>query len=593
MAAFFPVVSFSQSIYIVNSLSDWEDINLADNICADKFGKCTLRAAIQNANKSPLKDQIYFNLPVQGPSEIILEKALPGIIHPIVIDATKGLNGEIYKVQVFIDGINLPQKMELQSLMNQRINVVTGIRLERNSSKSEIKGIGFHSFYHAALVIESDFNVIQGNYFGSLNPNPENGNRIGISIPGGRYNLIGGYNPTEKNYFLNNLEGVLVGSEENHIIGNYFGIKNDGETAFGNLIGINLMYPALNCLISNNLISGNIFGIRSITSSSTITNNFIGTDYTGTKKIGNHVGISLINAGTDNVIGKKGHGNLISGNEIGVLVKNILSNEFHEIPTENYLTMQGNKIGTDIHGSFPLGNEKGIVFLGSSNLIIGGNNEEEKNLISGNNGEGLELIDSRDIVVQGNSIGTDQFGKKAIPNNIGISIHNSNDVITSNRIIIKNNLISGNKLTGVKVGQGIKQTSITGNKIGVREVSALSLANQNFSLIVNSSFADNCMGGNLISEKNLVFGDILYSGIKGEDDLLDIEKQLTNNNFRVKSIVFSKFPIADFWSPRKITNFEKIYYTHLINRPQFFKTVNEGNLENFWNPYLDKLKDYY
>lgn len=56
------LISFSQTTYTVNSPADLPDINLNDSVCVDAQGNCTLRAAIQNANKTNNKDTIGFEV---------------------------------------------------------------------------------------------------------------------------------------------------------------------------------------------------------------------------------------------------------------------------------------------------------------------------------------------------------------------------------------------------------------------------------------------------------------------------------------------------------------------------------------------------
>src|SRR4051794_26262642 len=62
--------------FTVNSTGDGADNNLADNVCNDGSGNCSLRAAIQQANATSGTDTINFS--VTG--TINLTGALPDII---------------------------------------------------------------------------------------------------------------------------------------------------------------------------------------------------------------------------------------------------------------------------------------------------------------------------------------------------------------------------------------------------------------------------------------------------------------------------------------------------------------------------------
>ena len=50
-------------LFTVNEVGDTVDVNQGDGLCADITGKCTLRAAIGEANTTPARDAIIFNLP--------------------------------------------------------------------------------------------------------------------------------------------------------------------------------------------------------------------------------------------------------------------------------------------------------------------------------------------------------------------------------------------------------------------------------------------------------------------------------------------------------------------------------------------------
>ena len=51
------------ALFTVDHTGDSHDANVGDNICADADGKCTLRAAIEEANFNPFQDGINFALP--------------------------------------------------------------------------------------------------------------------------------------------------------------------------------------------------------------------------------------------------------------------------------------------------------------------------------------------------------------------------------------------------------------------------------------------------------------------------------------------------------------------------------------------------
>jgi hypothetical protein len=87
-------------------------------------------------------------------------------------------------------------------------------------------------------------------------------------------------------------------------------------------------------------------------------------------------------------------------------------------------TVAGNYIGTDITGTADLGNTlSGVDLYQASGNTIGGSAEGEGNVISGNDYAGLEFILADGNFVKGNYIGVDATGLSALANtNAGVSI---------------------------------------------------------------------------------------------------------------------------------------------------------------------------
>lgn len=78
--------------------------------------------------------------------------------------------------------------------------------------------------------------------------------------------------------------------------------------------------------------------------------------------------------------------------------------------------VQGDYIGTDVTGLRALGNSIGVNLFGSASNTIGGTNPGSGNVISGNTGVGVSIDEGTNEVVQGNLIGTDKSGIAALPN---------------------------------------------------------------------------------------------------------------------------------------------------------------------------------
>jgi hypothetical protein len=212
--------------------------------------------------------------------------------------------------------------------------------------------------------------------------------------------------------------GLVITSSDNTIKGlqtlrfpeNGIVIKNGAQN---NVIGGNRAVGS-GPTGEGNVLSGhgddNGIEIRdSATVNNTIIGNLIGTDATGTQAVPNAgPGIFIWLGANRNWI----KGNVISGNSgdgIGISGSNTV-----------YNTISGNYIGTKIYGASVLGNNWNGVDIsdGASNNTIGGATLGERNLISGNDHNGISISGSGTTsnTVIGNHIGTDVSGTSVLGN---------------------------------------------------------------------------------------------------------------------------------------------------------------------------------
>ncbi|MCA9062796.1 MAG: DUF4347 domain-containing protein, partial [Planctomycetaceae bacterium] len=120
-------------------------------------------------------------------------------------------------------------------------------------------------------------------------------------------------------------------------------------------------------------------------------------------------------------------------------------------------TIVGNSIGTDVTGSIDLGNGSGIV-TSSSSTIIGGSTLQERNIIAGNGGNGIQLANgSSNNIIQGNLIGIGSGGE-ALGNGTGIAFGN---LSSSGTLVGGTNAGEGNVIA-FNSGIGIRTTTGTG-----------------------------------------------------------------------------------------------------------------------------------
>jgi len=216
-----------------------------------------------------------------------------------------------------------------------------------------------------------------------------------------------------------------------------------------------------------------------------IVGNYIGTDITGTQDLGNDsTGLNV--DGNNNIIGgtDAGSRNLISANDgNGMFAPGFIING-------NSNQVLGNYIGTDITGTQDMGNGKIGFYVNGSYNIIGGTEAGSINLISGNNSEGLVLYGNSNQVL-GNYIGTDITGTENLGNGRdGINISGKNNIIGGTTTAALN-LVSGNQGSGINVSDNNNQ--ILGNYIGTDITGTQNIGNANSGIVINAS--NNIIGG--------------------------------------------------------------------------------------------------
>jgi len=329
-------------------------------------------------------------------------------------------------------------------------------------------------------------NLIQGNLLG-LNalgnhalPNLQNG----ITISGGTANSIGGTVAGARNVISGNTDNgidlVQLTDTGNVIQGNYLGTDITGAMPVANnLAGV--MIEASSNLIggtvagAGNVISGNnaqgiwIAGLNGSVQANVIQGNLIGLTAAGTAVLGNGLSTAQsagigISAASGNVVGGTvaGARNVISGNNgagIFLVANTALAN-----------LIQGNFIGTDPTGTLALGNVyEGIYLEQAATNQIGGAAKGAGNLISGNDSQGIFLMNAPGNIIQGNSIGTKADGVS----NLGNRLHNVELQAGANNNVIGGTVAgAGNRLAyaqtvycGVRVRTGAAGNLISGNSI--------------------------------------------------------------------------------------------------------------------------------
>ena len=349
-------------------------------------------------------------------------------------------------------------------------------------------------------------NVIAGNYIGAdvtgdigvdTNGKSLGNSKDGVKLQGASSTTVGGTATGSGNVLSNNgLSGVELvadsSADHNVIEGNLIGTDSTGATALGNtMTGINIANTFSNTIggttaAARNVISGNhregIFigfaGSMTTPAADVVMGNYIGTDVTGMKALGNGLsGVSLQDSVGITIGGTTfGAGNLISGNGLGTEPGIAIAG------TSQDNVVQGNLIGTDLTGRAPIGgssslsNNLGIVLNDAGNETIGGTGTTAPNTIAFNAVTGIYVIPAtipyNGTQIVGNLINSnagDGIKLQTPAGQVVATLIEMND-ITDNTLngvwvdgpsssSITQNTISGNMNDGVKVTQG------TGNSI--------------------------------------------------------------------------------------------------------------------------------
>ncbi len=241
-----------------------------------------------------------------------------------------------------------------------------------------------------------------------------------------------------------------------------------------------------------------------------IAGNFIGTDVNGTADLGNS-GAGVFIGTANNTIGGTAAGarNVISGNDLnGILV----STDPAGIGATGNL-VQGNFIGTNVNGTAALGNSGvgGVVISVAVSNTIGGNVAGARNVISGNNQEGIRIVNSGTTgnLVQGNFIGTDVNGAADLGNStIGVNIFNaaSNNTIGGTAAAVRN-VISGNNSNGISIGFSVDSATgnlVQGNYIGTDVNGTAALVNAQHGILISGASQSNTIGGTTSGAGNTI-----------------------------------------------------------------------------------------
>ena len=351
-----PPVAAAETFFVTTA-ADEADAGPGDEFCVTAGGKCSLRAALEEANSTPEAfDEILFEEePFAGDADSVIQlaSALPAITSPL------GLGGRECETEagafgpcVEIDGDPGEPGLKVQGADEVRIEYVAVTGAKTGLEADEAEGL-----------------VLRGNWLGIALDGAAAGNDTGIHLgPGSDRSRLGGEGAGTGNLIAASSEVglAIVGSSNVRVLGNDFGVDPAGDPAPAN---------ELNLAISS---SGESLAL----------DNTVGT---------------RISPGAAATPACDGGCNLISGSASSGIDLTGAGGSAPPVGT----TIAGNQIGLDATGEASLPNGGAAIRVGqASRTTIGGPRPGDENRIAGGSAAVIAGPGAPNLVVRGNLIGS-------------------------------------------------------------------------------------------------------------------------------------------------------------------------------------------
>ncbi len=363
---------------------------------------------------------------------------------------------------------------------------------------------------HGIEIVGATLDSVIGNYIGTNAAGTAalaNGGN-GVNIDGGNQNTVGG-GALAQVISGNGNNGVSINGNLNVVRNNIIGLNAATTAAVANTgNGVAITTGDQNRIGdfgTFQLISGNGGAGVQITgalSANTQVNwSYIGTNGTGSGAIPNTGnGVHILGGAHDNIVGLQL--NVISGDTLnGVLIEGAT--------TINNVVLKS-RIGVTYLGNADLGNGgAGVKISGTGANRIGGDHALDWPTISGNQGNGVSLINTTGVTFLGNYIGTDTTGTADLGNSgTGIYIENSANTQVGAPVAGERNIISGNDGRGIQLtGAGTTGTRIEGAYIGTNAAGTAAIANTGPGISTDTGATTTTIGGTTAGTGNLISGN--------------------------------------------------------------------------------------
>lgn len=486
-------------------------------------GPGSLRAALYYAFDHP-GTTVTFNIPTNDPGfsspyfAIHPTDQLPNLVHGTILDgSSEPVHSNPFGPSILLSG----------SSAQSAGTFPNGLKL--TGSNCVVRSLVINNWDSSGILIDgikARSNTVRGCYLGT-DSSGSFATRNGlypISIASGASdNLIGGITAEDRNIISGSFyQGLVIrdpGSDRNIVEGNFIGVNAAGTAAIPNAwSGIAIYYGARSNQIgglspgARNVISGNsnqgIVIANTNSDGNIIEGNYVGLNAAGTVAIPNGwSGINLFSGPRFNIIGgaSSGAGNIVSGNgNQGVLLQD---------PGTANNVVAGNFIGLNAAGTAAVPNTySGVgLFGGATSNTIGGTVVTARNIISGNDNQGIAIGDTNTSgnKIQGNYIGVNPSGTAPLPNlwaGVDIFTGPQGNVI-GGTVPGAGNVISGNQGQGVVISQpGTIGNMVQGNLIGLNAAGTAAISNTWSGVELYGAAQSNLIGGN-IGARNFISGN--------------------------------------------------------------------------------------
>ncbi|HEX7174437.1 MAG TPA: C25 family cysteine peptidase [Pyrinomonadaceae bacterium] len=336
----------------------------------------------------------------------------------------------------------------------------------------------------------------------------------------------------------NQSDGVEINnSNSNIVLGNLIGLQSNGLTALRNEgNGVFISSAASNTVGGYTATARNVISAHNA-SGTTDGVDIVNTASVNNKVIGNYIGTGV--GGTETGLGNGGDGvrvaesadnNIIGGDDDDdgtadavVGARNVIGNNAGDGVEINGSgatgnVVAGNYIGIDKDGVGDIGNTaNGVLVSAATGNTIGGSTAtpgtSAGNVISGNNGDGVELSGNADSnLVRGNLIGLRSDGAGAVPNVAnGVLLSGVISCTVGGATSDLRNVISGNLSDGVEIAGTASVNNVQGNYIGTQTDGLSALANVGHGVLISAN--TNTVGGTVAGAGNTIAfngGDGVY-----------------------------------------------------------------------------------